>query len=398
MIKYPRHFNFSVIIFLTMFCGLSTSLFSQNVDAELRSLQKSLTPLLENGRYEEVIKIGEQIVAIEEKRSKANRTGYVAALMNLALWKKQALIKGGPTADNQIAYVRGVGAKRNEVNSILQKIIRLTNSDLTQATQHVSALLELALWQIRYPGTEKEFLSSENLFLRALAIQDENAGLESEESLFVLLKLADFYALTAEFEKYLLISPRLLEISSRRWSAADKRRLALLKTHASVLLTAGQQNDHQKIVEQVRGVPGNESFEASPSFFITKRAVPLMQPLPSAAYKVESPGSNSIFVEKSVYQLGDEFANQPTGFSIPVQVVVNERGNVEETIPAYGTEKVGRTVDKLARKWKFRALKVGGLPSAMTGTIIVAYYADGSEVKELMKMYSEYIDETAKSK
>src|ERR1044072_5214425 len=145
-------------IILTSVCLLLFSSFVCAQEIELQNLNRQIPALIEQGNYDEVVSTAEKIVKIEKQGGAKNLPNYAAALMNLALWKKQLLAKKPPVTlvQDATSSVVVLLKEAEETEKLFRELLDIFQNRLEDPSRLAATESELAEFiSIYYDSPEK---------------------------------------------------------------------------------------------------------------------------------------------------------------------------------------------------------------------------------------------------
>ena len=396
------------IILIALCCLplISTADAQEIRQTELQSLNRQIPALLERGNFDEVVSVAEKIVKIEKQGGEQNLSNYAAALMNLALWKKQRLAKKPP-----IVIVRSFTEsfkvllkETEEIEQLFREIMLLFENNLEDPKRLAAVQCELAGFIFASYLAPAKIAEAGRLFELSLILREKHLGDDADSTLSTMFQLSDFYFQTGDFEKFLPLYQKLIGATAKKYGENGKRLVPAWRLFSGFLITTDRRQEAAELLKKVSAVTGKEESLPEPSYKLFNRAAskinniigapmvryttssPIVIPnptdvvrnRPSAGGTYDRPQITSGQIINGALQLPTSVSS---GTNIVVNILIDEIGNVVEANPQIESEKVKKEIAKKVMKWKFKPFVDEGGGRRMRGVVSVLYYKPISKDK-----------------
>jgi hypothetical protein len=389
-----------IILIAICFLLLSSSASSQEIiKAELQTLNRQIPALIEQDNFDEVVAVAAKIVQIEKLGGEQNLENYAAALMNLALWKKQRLAKKPQiklvTSATQSIKVFLEDAK--EIEDLFREILAIYQKSLNDPARLAAVQGELAKFIFTSYITPEKMVEAGDLFEQSLALRELYLGGDTDSTLSMMLQVSDFYFQTGDFEKFLPLYRKLTATTAKKFGENDKRLIPAWRLFAGFLITTDRRDEAVELLKKVSALTGRGEVVPAPSYYLMNRAAakidnvigapivkytdssPIVIPnptdvrrnRPSASGNYDRPQTTAGSIVSGRLQLP---ISATSGKNIEVSVLIDESGSVIEAVPSVASEKVKKEIVKKVSKWKFKPFVSEGVATKQRGIVHVLYY------------------------
>jgi hypothetical protein len=390
-----------IILIALCFLLLSPIVYAQqNSQAELQNLNRRIPALIEREDFDEVVAAAEKIVKIEKQGGEKNLANYAAALMNLALWKKQRLAKK-PQVTLVTSFTQSAKVflkESEEIEELFRELLAIFQNNLDDPARLASVQGELARFLFTSYVTREKIDEAGRLYEQSLALREKHLGVDTDSTLSMMLQLSEFYFQTGEFEKFLPLYQKLTSTTAKKFGENDKRLIPAWRLFSGFLITTDRRVEAIELLRKVSSLTGRGEVVPAASYSLLNRAAskinntigtpivtytrssPLIMPNPTDVLRTR-PTSPTATVTRPPTVSGSIVSGRlevPTSISaaytILVSVLIDESGSVIEAAPIVPNEKVKKEVAKKVLKWKFKPFAEDGVSRRMRGVVSVLYY------------------------
>jgi tetratricopeptide (TPR) repeat protein len=386
-------------LILTSVCSLLLSSFVFAQEIELQNLNRRIPALIEQGNFDEVVSTAEKIVKIEKQGGAKNLPNYAAALMNLALWKKQRLAKKPPVmlVQDATSSVVVLLKEAEDTEKLFRELLDIFQNRLEDPSQLAAAQSELAAFIAVYYDSPEKIEEVKNLYENALALREKHLGADSDSALATMLQLSAFYFQTGEFEKFVPLYQKFVSTVEKKYGENHKRLIPAWRLFSNFLITTDRRDEAITLLRRVVALTGRNEILPVADYKLVKRAAEKLDDTigrPQVRYTDSSPIiiPNPTDVQRNRPQPGGTYSRPqttsglivtgrlqlPTAISgannISVNVLIDENGSVVEAIPNVPNEKVKKEISKKVLKWKFKPFIEAGVGRKMRGVVNILYY------------------------
>lgn len=389
-------------IILTAICCLLFSLFvsaQQNDQIALQILNHRLPALIEQEDFDEVVIVAEKIVKIEKQGGMQNLSNYAAALMNLALWKKQRLARKPQIklVESETESIRVFLKESGEIEAMFRELLAIFQNNLNDPPRLAAAQGELANFLFDWYTSRDKISEAEALYEQSLELRAKHFGTDAESTLSTMLQLSDFYFQSGEFEKFLPLYRKLTSTITTKYGEKDSRLLPAWRLYVWFLITTDRETEARAFLKQVSGISGEQIVLPIANYQLFNRAAedidnvigtpritytdssPIVMPnpmdvrrnRPGAGGTYDRPQTTTGMIVNGRLQLATSIS-RPN--NILVNVLIDESGSIIEANPVVASEKVKKEIAKKVSAWKFRPLIEDGAAKKMRGVVNLYYY------------------------
>ena len=389
------------IILIALCClPLSSAVNSQEIrQTELQSLNRQIPALLERDNFDEVVSVAEKIVQIEKQGGAPNLPNYAAAVMNLALWKKQRLAR-----KPQVVIFKTFSEsfkvllkESEEIEDLFRELLLLFENNLNDPKRLAAVQGELARLLFTSYLVPEKIAEAGKLYEQSLALREKHLGEDADATLSTMFQLSDFYFQTGDFEKFLPLYQKLTSATEKKYGENNKRLIPAWRLFSGFLITTDRLPEAAELLKKVSTITGQEEALPAASYKLFNRAASKLDTTigaPTVFYTSSSPivmPNPTDVVRNRPTRLGTYDRPQTTsgkivngaleipaaisgGKDVLVNILIDEGGNVVEANPQTEHEKVKKEVAKKVLKWKFKPFVDEGGGRRMRGVVNVTYY------------------------
>jgi hypothetical protein len=414
---------------LVILLAFSTNIFAQNQD--LQVLSRQVSDFYQQGNFDKAIPPAEKIVEIQRQNKANSARGLINALENLSQIKlgrfKQS--RQAPTGDNldkeRAEKLIGLVEKdAKDIETLVREALTLSDKEAKKDyVQTISLKNELA-WIIYnyFPtgqalkfGVSKEehdkFESiskinyharideAETLYSEALKEGEKNFGEENDIALVTAYNFAEFSLATSNFEKAMALYEKCLGVIEKKYGAESVSLILPLQNYAKILTAAGQNKAAAEAAGRLQKLTDkpadfskvllNLSPRADKSFAVTN--VPWIEnqaerneAVIALAQRSATVGGGSANSDnynrilsgstsgKSYY---DNYREMKL-ITIPVRVLVDEKGKVVEMEALTKNKDLKTTAEKVVKDWTFRPFILNGQAQKISGYVDCLFFSN----------------------
>ncbi len=371
----------------------------QNDQIALQILNHRLPALIEQEDFDEVVSVAEKIVKIEKQGGAKNLSNYAAAVMNLALWKKQRLAKKPEIrlVESSTESIKVLLEESEEIEKLFRELLFIFQNHLDDPPRLAAAQGELANFLFDSYTSREEIAEAEKLYEESLALREKLFGIDADSTLSTMLQLSDFYFQTGEFEKFLLLYRRLTSNIEKKYGENDTRLVPVWRLYVGFLITTDRETEARELLRRGSLITGEQVVVPIANYKLFNRAAEEINNVigtPRITYTDSSPIviPNPTDVRKNPVGRGGVYDRPPTtsglivtgrlqlptsiskANNILVNVLIDEMGVVVEANPVVANEKVKKEIIKKVAKWKFKPFIDDGVGRKMRGVVHILYY------------------------
>ncbi|HRH45890.1 MAG TPA: tetratricopeptide repeat protein [Pyrinomonadaceae bacterium] len=373
-----------IFLFFSLFF-LCYSIFSQENANKGKELNDKVAALLQSGKLDEAIEVGEKLVKLEKDANSPNTISYANALLNLARMKRDVflilrnkLISGNIESGSRSAASQKASESAKQSDSLYREALQLNEqSGRAETTQTADIKTELGWLIYNYSPSKQGIDNSEKFLLESIALNEKLRGKDAEQTLFVVLKTGDFYNEFDNYEKALSFYERYIQIIENKSGKDSLALVNALRPVAKILFTTFQEQEAKNIVKRIEELTKKSEGMPKPDLDFhlrSKNSVAMTMSL-IPIYQEEMKNFRAMLKAQGRTLNSNNISQVSKLLRVLVNVVVDEEGKVIEAVAdsQIKDKKLAKRAENEVSKWFVRPFSYNGMTRKMRGEL---YYLE----------------------
>lgn len=298
---------------------------------EAQKISAEAVRLFQQMKYDEAAPLAQKALSIREAELGENHITVAQSWRNLA-------------------YILIQLEKRKEAGNAFEKAFEIyeRNQPLNAADEKMFAEMLEAV--AIYEANNGDIAGAEKKFSRAVALREKLNGKESVETAGSLLKLAQIYQISGDYEKAAPLLLRALDIKTKKTDKLDELAKEIY-SNAYCALSKLNREDEQRQLSERFYPPKSDSASASLDKTVKGGIL----------------NGRALVLEKPAYPA--EARRKRASGAVTVQVTISENGNVIFACAVSGARELQRASENAAYRSKFAPTTLSGQPVKVSGII-----------------------------
>lgn len=301
---------------------------------EVQKISAEVVKLFQQKKYDEALPLAQKAISMRENELGANHITVAQAWRNLA-------------------YIQLQLEKRKEAEKAFKTAFSIYEKNQPLAPADEKLFAELLETVGFYEAINRDVIEAEKKYLRAVELREKVNGKDSAETANSLLKLAQIYQLTDNYEKAAPLLLRALEIKTKKGGKVDEQAEEIFRSASCALSKLNREDERTQLREKI--YPKNENKDSGADNRIKTISAGVIN---GKALSLPAPPYPS------------EARQKRASGAVNVSVLIDETGKVIFACATSGAKELQKVSEIAAYQSKFRPTTLEKKLVKVTGIIV----------------------------